>query len=177
MHGVNMTITISSSAPASTLRGASSETIASVHRLQRHGFKSSLITTLRVQDRSPSSGKRLEGTATDLCLSGPNSEQCLITLLNAFWTPFVEVRCSSGLLYSPEITWSSLGNWQFVVFGFHLPYFFPSELWTMAACTGPRSFPDISFQFIIHYSSCHTTPHTISPRCWQCHKNHKQTKY
>jgi len=40
MHGANMKITISSSATASTLRGASSETIASVHRLQRRGFKS-----------------------------------------------------------------------------------------------------------------------------------------
>ena len=56
--------------------------------------------------------------------------------------------------------------------------FRPSELWTTAICTGPRSFPDSSSQFVIHYSSCHTTPQIISPSCWQCHKiNHKQTKY
>ena len=43
--------------------------------------------------------KKLGKRATDLCLSWPNSKLYLMTLLNACWTPSIDVRCSANLLY------------------------------------------------------------------------------
>jgi len=129
-----------------------------------------------VQNQSPSLGGRVGETATDLCLSGSNSELYLITLLNTFWRPSVEVRCSASLLYSPQLTLSSLGNWLLLLSLAFIFLLSSKRIMDSGSLHWPKI---VSWHiFPIHYSSCHKTPHKISPRCWQCHKiNHKQTKY